>query len=288
MNYICGLCNIFFALELLDNREFNVMNYKKEEFMYCCGVAMTDVGTVKKVNQDSITLQIAETKMGRACFAMVCDGLGGLDLGEVASGNAILAFSNWFKTEFPKRIDTWTEEKIQKSWSDVMRYVNNKLLTYGKNNHYMLGTTITVMLLWKSRYYIMHVGDSRVYEITNRCIQLTNDQTFIAREIARGRLTREQAVTDARRNVLLQCVGMTEKIVPEFYVGNVKTQATYLLCTDGFRHAVTEEEINHYCQWKAIIESGAMNRNMRYLIELNKRRGERDNISAILIRTDKC
>ena len=71
------------------------------------------------------------------------------------------------------------------------------------------------MLLTQTRYYIMNVGDSRAYELTDGLKQLTNDQTFVAREVALGNMTPEQALVDERRNVLLQCVGASDEVYPD-------------------------------------------------------------------------
>ena len=75
--------------------------------------AVTDAGIVKKINQDSLTVKIAQTSSGQVCMAVVCDGLGGLSLGEVASGNVVLAFDRWFREQFLKSDEEWTQESIK-------------------------------------------------------------------------------------------------------------------------------------------------------------------------------
>lgn len=97
--------------------------------------------------------------------------------------------------------------------------------------------------MYENQYYIIHVGDSRVYLINDKVNLLTHDQTFVAREIAAGRMTKEQAKTDSRRSVLLQCVGASPVVEPEFLSGTIQKNAVYMLCSDGFRHQITEEEM---------------------------------------------
>lgn len=70
----------------------------------------------------------------------------------------------------------------------------------------------------------VHVGDTRLYHIGNKLEQLTYDQTFIAREIRKGTMTAEQAKTDKRRNMLLQCVGASEILEPEVLVERWKRE----------------------------------------------------------------
>ena len=98
-------------------------------------------------------------------------------------------------------------------------------------------------------------------------------------------MTPEQAEVDPRRSVLLQCVGASDTVRPDFFVGTPKTNATYMLCSDGFRHEITPQEIFDKMQPDVLLDDAAMNQNTVELIELNKQRNERDNISVVLVRT---
>ena len=148
-----------------------------------------------------------------------------------------------------------------------------------------MGTTVVVMLLTQSRYYILNVGDSRAYRLTGSIQQLTTDQTVMAREIAMGRITEKEAETDPRRNVLLQCVGASDEIFPEMTFGDVESNAVYMLCSDGFRHEITSAEIYDRLQPNRLLDERSMQSHAQFLIELNKQRLERDNISVVLVRT---
>ena len=149
----------------------------------------TDVGTRKETNQDSLAIKVVNTKEGNVAFAIVCDGMGGLAKGEVASKEVIEAFCTWFDDTLVDEIQngTFTEQNLVKQWDDIIQTQNRRLGAYGEENHLQLGTTVSAILLYKDQYYIVHVGDSRVYELTKTAKQLTNDQTFIARELAAGR-----------------------------------------------------------------------------------------------------
>jgi serine/threonine protein phosphatase PrpC len=144
---------------------------------------------------------------------------------------------------------------------------------------------LVAILLTETYFYIINVGDSRAYEISNQIRVLTNDQTVVAKEISLGRLTPEQAEKDPRRSVLLQCIGASIEVVPDFFVGNVVPNAVYMLCSDGFRHEITPEEIYAYMNASVMTSSPQMQANMQALVETNKQRQERDNITVVGIRT---
>lgn len=81
-----------------------------------------------------------------------------------------------------------------------------------------VGTTVTALLLTESRYYIINVGDTRAYEITDRVKLLTKDQTVVEREVDLGNITPEEAEFDSRRSVLLQCVGASDDVYPDMFL----------------------------------------------------------------------
>lgn len=229
--------------------------------------AATDVGIEKKRNQDSLSIKIAYSPWGVVCMAVICDGLGGLEQGEVASGNVVIAFNKWFRETFLKADHEWTEAQIRESWEKLIFSMNGKIKDYGYQKRIELGTTLTAVLFMKGKYYVVHIGDCRLYEINHVCRQITQDQTVNEKE-----------------NVLLQCIGVTDRLVPSFLCQQTIPNASYLLCSDGFRHVITESEILHSCNPVNNMTQSIMQDNLQNLIEINKQRGERDNISAILIR----
>ena len=246
--------------------------------------ANTDIGTTKNTNQDSLSVKILNTPVGRMAFAVLCDGMGGLDKGEVASAAVINAFNEWVTQELPKICgEQLADDVIRMQWSSIITNMNQKIKSYGARQGVKLGTTAVIMLITDNRYYIMNVGDSRAYEISNTITQLTNDQTFVAREIAMGNMTPEQAETDSRRNVLLQCVGASDEVYPDMIYGETKQNAVYMLCSDGFRHVISRTEMLNGLGILNAKTSEEMAANIRSLIELAKARGEQDNISALLV-----
>lgn len=248
--------------------------------------ANTDIGTVKSTNQDSLTVKVLSTPQGRMAFAVLCDGMGGLSMGEVASASVIRAFDNWVNTELPLLCNSPLDaETIRREWESVLLTQNSLIKAYGGRQGVKLGTTAVVVLLTDTDYYIMNVGDSRAYEIKDSVQQITHDQTFVAREIELGNMTPEEAESDERRNVLLQCIGASEDVYPEFLTGKCELNAVYMLCSDGFRHEVSHDEMLEKFHPNMLLDDSSMNNASVELIELNKMRNERDNISVVLVRT---
>ena len=248
--------------------------------------AVTDIGIRKSTNQDSFRVKIMNVNGERLAFAVLCDGMGGLSKGELASASLVDAFHRWSMERLPLIYpDLIMDSKIREEWVDIVTEYNSKIKTYAASIGISMGTTVTVLLLTPNRYYVMNVGDTRCYEIADGIKVITKDQTVVAREVEKGNLTPEEAERDPRRSVLLQCVGASETVYPDMFFGKPRSNAVYMLCSDGFRHEITPQEIYHALQPDALLDDTAMHANTCALIELNKQRQERDNISVALART---
>lgn len=248
--------------------------------------ASTDVGTEKETNQDSYGAKILNINQQSTAFAVLCDGMGGLARGEVASASVVKAFARWASENMPKLyIQGLNMDVIRREWNAILTEYNEKIKKYGKNLGVNLGTTVTAILLAGEDYYIVNVGDSRIYEIAENLSVMTKDHTMVAREVELGRLSAEEAAVDPRRSVLLQCVGASDVVYPDFFSGKVKKNAMYMLCSDGFRHEITEEEIYRELHPSKMTDALSMEHAQKTLIDWNKSRQERDNITVVTIRT---
>lgn len=248
----------------------------------------TDIGIEKETNQDSCCVKEAETKKGRIAFALLCDGMGGLAKGEVASATLIRTFSDWFEKELPLLLAQENPmEEIRYRWDRMIKEQNQNIAAYGRHLRLQLGSTITALLILEDgRYLIGHVGDSRAYRFAGEQIEiLTEDQTVVAMEVRQGRLAPEAAEADPRRNVLLQCVGASRIVEPAFYEGQAQAGECYMLCSDGFRHVISETEMKEALSPDKNNEESEMKEQLVKLVELNKTRQETDNITALLIKT---
>ena len=246
--------------------------------------ADTDIGTTKDTNQDSAMIKHAMTEAGEVLMAVVCDGMGGLSNGELASATVIRAFSVWFDEELPVELEHVNMQIVGLKWSNMLKDLNQKILQYG-SRYGSMGTTFSGILFIGNEYLIVHVGDTRIYQIGKSMVQLTEDQTFVAREIRNGNMTEEQAKKDRRRNMLLQCVGASKRVDPQIITGRTE-RGVYMICSDGFRHEVSAGELYQYLNPANFGDKQVMHGNARYLIDLVKSRRERDNISVVLIKVD--
>lgn len=245
----------------------------------------TDAGIRKSTNQDSALIETAATDYGQILLSVVCDGMGGLAKGEVASAMLAKAFSRWFHQEFPRLLYSGLEvNALRESWTNLILEQNQKISNYGLECNVSLGTTLAALLLVDNIYYIINVGDSRVYYTKDGFHQMTLDQTYVQREMDLGRMTQEEAKTHPRRNVLLQCVGASSVIEPDFYVGEYQRDSLFMMCSDGFRHVITPEEFHEKMKPELMVTEEKMKETAVYFTELNKGRGEDDNISVVLIR----
>ena len=249
-------------------------------------IAYTDVGIKKHTNQDSILLETASTDYGSVFLGVICDGMGGLAKGEVASAALIRAFQEWFHYDFPRILyQGKVFEELRQSWTQLIYETNHKIAAYGTDLHVNLGTTVVAILMVGNVYYIINIGDSRAYMLQQELHLLTKDQTFVQREMDCGRLTPEEAAVHPQRNVLLQCVGASNVIEPDFYTGECKENTVFMLCSDGFRHLITPQEFYYYLNPGVLQTEADMQNTAKYLTELNMQRREVDNISVALIRT---
>lgn len=246
----------------------------------------SDIGIKKNTNQDSLLIKVAQTNLGKVCLGLVCDGMGGLSKGELASATVIRTFEHWFEHIFPEMLKRgFKKEDLKLHWDNMVLEQNQKLAAHAARQGTRMGTTIVALLIMEDRYYIMNVGDSRAYVLTDQTYQLTKDQTFIQCELDAGRITVEEAKYHPQRNVLLQCVGASEVVNPDFYEGVAYPESTFVLCSDGFRHIITPEEIYQKLNPSVLVNEQVMKENAVYLTELNKQRKEVDNISVAVIKT---
>lgn len=247
----------------------------------CCG---TDIGTSRKVNQDAVSIKNRKIH-GTDCYmAIVCDGVGGLTHGEYASGCMRQRLECWFLYEFPqifgnREADRIIQERLRKTVE-----VQNKILyEYGQKQGIGCATTVSAVLLTGSSYFIVHVGDSRIYLMDGKVRQLTEDQTLVAREIKLKILSREDAQKDARQHVILQSVGADRSVDVLTYCGSIDGKFSFLICSDGFYHHAAERELLEALYEKEYDNAAELGRKIEELVRAFKERGEQDNISAAVI-----
>lgn len=260
----------------------------------------TDKGTVKEVNQDSTMVKVANSdKYGRIALGVLCDGMGGLTHGEVASSMFVRRMQDWFAFELPMVLSrTNATQKLDgndgdedivadicREWQTLAIDMNRKIFDYGMVNRAPLGTTAVAFLVIGNEFAIMNIGDSRAYKISREEIALlTHDQSVVQDMIDRGMMTPKEAEVSPQRSVLLQCVGASMNVLPQFVRGEIKEDSSIVICSDGFWRKLEQEELISSLGPSKCTDEDRMKENLDELVELVKSREETDNISAVLIR----
>ena len=249
----------------------------------------TDVGIRKKTNQDGLLIKTAQSTIGDIGIFVVCDGMGGLSLGELASSSVIVRISAWFEKKLPEiilsnNIANNIANNIKSSFKKEIIEANKTLEVYGKENRLKVGTTICALLVIKEKYYIFHVGDSRIYRVNTEVKQMTEDQTFVNREIKLGRMSEEEAKVHPKKHTLIECVGVTAGINILVYEGSVKKDDIFIISSDGFYTEIKEEEFLKEFNSKNTKNEDEMKNTLKKLTDLVKERNEKDNISAISVK----
>lgn len=255
----------------------------KFKIAYC-----TDIGRTKKVNQDSIGYREIEIGENKYILMMVCDGMGGLQKGEMASTTVVRNFLDWFVLKFPLFCDDFNYAKIQTETENEIVRLNLALHDFGEERGIQLGTTLSMIIMRDDGlYFISSVGDSRMYGIyADSAVQITEDQTYIAQEIKHNRMTKEEAAASKYKNVLTQCIGVSSDVEPLFYRGKANAGDMFLSCSDGFRHFLSEEDI--YKSFSEIRNGNEEDwtKSLRKITDFNMEQGENDNITSVVVKIE--
>lgn len=242
-------------------------------------------------NQDALLIQTARVQGREILFAAVCDGMGGLSCGEHASSYAVSEAAAWFSGQFAQLAEADADVlEIRSSLDDLLHRINDEINLAGERLGGM-GTTYTSMLLDPQKNYLLaaHVGDTRLYRITDSEVSvLTTDHSVIAEELRRGILTEEAARTDSRQNQITNCLGAGETgRAYDYSILEPEDGCTYLLCSDGFRKLISADEIRQALAPSANSDADALKRSLTRLTDLNLSRQESDNITAAAVKFTK-
>lgn len=224
--------------------------------------AVTNQGAENPINQDGFAIRSAKALCGHMCMAVLCDGLGGLSQGEIASSYVVVKLEEWFIREVPHfRSVHMAVEKAKK----YLNQMNEELMAYGMQNGMAIGTTATLLFLASGKYAFLHVGDTRIYRITEICRCITKDHSI-------------------NDGVLTQCVGGTAKLHPQTGEGFALRGNRFLLCTDGFRHKNDHRQFSTYYKKRNNQNALQIDAHSYQLIERCRYLGEKDNVTVIVIR----
>jgi len=232
--------------------------------------ALSDVGCVRTNNEDSFGY---DEELG---IYVVCDGMGGMASGEVASAHAVAAIVNTFADSAAAGITVSARllHAIIAANEDVWE---NGQIPENKG----MGTTAVAAALDGDKLILGNVGDSRAYIIQGgQCVQLTVDHSYLNELIRNGTVAIENAHNvdlQGMENVITRAVGVAGEVQPDFYSVDLKPGIAVLLATDGLTRYLIQDEIG------AILQASPFESACANLIDLAKQRGGQDNITCILL-----
>ena len=250
---------------------------------------VTTEGAVREVNQDSLFITTAEYKGEEIFFAAVCDGVGGLAGGEKASAFVCRRMNDWFASGFAELLRSDAKIlKIRQSMDDRLHELNTRINVYAERTGSDMATTYTSILIIPrfGKMLTAHVGDSRLYRITDKEITvLTADHSVVGQEVRSGIITAEMAGRDPRQNQLTNCIGAgLEDTAYDYSISGYSADECYMLCSDGFRKKVSEAELKEALCPSANNDEKAISGNLKMLTNKAIRYGERDNITAVMVK----
>lgn len=239
----------------------------------------SDTGRVRSHNEDSI---LANAALG---LAVLADGMGGYNAGEVASGMATAVLGSELQHAFEARSPAEVEADGQ-VWAraavvDVIGRTNAAIHLAAQSNpkYAGMGTTLVMAQFFDGRVMVAHVGDSRLYRLrAGKLAQLTRDHSLLQEQIDSGMLTPEQARFSQNKNLVTRAMGVEATVMTDVAEHEVRPGDIYLLCSDGLNDMVDDETI-------AEALSG-LSANLALcasqLVQVANDNGGRDNVSVIL------
>jgi len=190
-------------------------------------------GARREKNQDSLSLQHAAVGKEECLFAAVCDGIGSLAASEEASGYAVRHMTDWFYQEGKELIyQKSPKEIILLALQRQIGQIQENLKKFQLSKNIKTGTTFSGILFIRNRYYLIHIGDSRIYRIRKKQIPTGKQKYRIAC------LTRDDR---NEKGWLLKCLGAAGMDRAFYGTGRVKKGTAFLLCTDGYFHGEAEK-----------------------------------------------
>jgi protein phosphatase len=236
-----------------------------------------DKGNVRKNNED----YHFSGKIGTDEYLfIVADGMGGHKGGEIASRKAV--------TQVVRKLEKNKKTNIKDALKSIFKDINKNLYKESSKLESTngMGTTLSVLYVKEGMAYVAHVGDSRIYlhpgTGTGNMSQLTDDHSFVGKLLKNKVITEDEARHHPRRNVIYQSIGSKPEIdiqiVPPF---QIRAGQKFLLCTDGLYGVITDKEIEEH------LADNSASRVAQRLIEQAKANGAPDNISIIVVSTEK-
>lgn len=243
----------------------------------------TDVGKRRAVNQDNFIIKKYSPDV---LFAVVCDGMGGANGGNVASSLAAETFAarvDKYESEHQAFFGL-SEEDILDLLSDAATEANRVVYRRAASDITLsgMGTTLVGCIISGERAYVVNVGDSRMYVIYNgKITQVTHDHSYVQYFIDQGKMTVEEARKSKNKNLITRAVGIEKTVGADLFSHDMPNGSYALLCSDGLSNLIEPEEIIDIVRTPQ--DSDSAERVCDNLISEANRRGGNDNITAVLL-----
>ncbi len=235
-------------------------------------IAATDVGQVRKINEDSLTI------MPHINLAVVADGMGGHKSGDIASRMAVTSLADYF--EGHSMVGGGGNDVTDEIMSDAFTLANSQVYTSSKQlaDCAGMGTTLLSCSFQPTKIHVGHIGDSRLYRFDGgRIEQMTTDHT-LATEL-KGVSQQAPELPSYSHHVLCKALGIEAVCSPDFFTIKPQKEQIFLLCSDGLTGMMTDDEIQTTLNLKAHQPESCV----ESLINTCNENGATDNLSIILI-----
>lgn len=202
--------------------------------------AKTDIGKERKLNEDFFYIAEKDSKIR---LYIIADGMGGYNGGEVASKVAVESVKKYIYTNFEEK--KGSREGLIELINSAIKYANSEVFNLASENQDLkgMGTTLDICLIYNSKMYVGHIGDSRVYRIRKDFMRrITKDHSYVQTLIDDGSITKEEAQYHPKKNMITKALGCEEKVEPDIYVKTFLLNDVLLMCTDGLTNMLKEYE----------------------------------------------
>ena len=239
--------------------------------------SMTDVGLVRKENQDAFAVCQHEESGHTLC--VVCDGMGGAAGGRLASRIAV----DTFMLEMQKVLrQDMTPEQLREASSYAVTLANRAIrdAAAAAGDCRGMGTPLVSAVSYDGGAVISNGGDSRAYRITADGIaRITKDHSLVERVVDRGDITAEEARPHPNRNLITRALGPDMSALSDEYICPLGPGEFLLLCSDGLVDTVTDQEMLF-----EVIHGDDLNTCLDRLLTISKSHGASDNVTAVLMK----
>lgn len=238
---------------------------------------LSDCGQVREINEDSFAFA---TGLHGFSYAIVADGMGGHQAGEVASQMAVQLIAAHIENSLED-----SEPDIEDILFSAIEHANQKIFDIAMNQQSMagMGTTIVIAVADRGQVYVAHVGDSRLYLLHEETlVQVTEDHSHVQKLVNEGIITAEQARFHSKRNIILRALGTEPGVLIDMQTIFWEPNDVLLLCSDGLNNMLSEEQLRNIL----MSEDSAESRLQQLIDEANAAGGD-DNITAILLCNDQ-